>query len=284
MRTPASLFLACILLCSTAAKAELRLPISRRTEEMRSLRESAEQGSLQAQQELCLRTQLDLAVRGDSRNVDNGCKAAALQGDPYAEGSIAFDNKDYKTALELWQPLADQGYAVAQWRIGDMYLADHNPLEALKWYRKAAELGDPTAPRLLANIYESGDRGVAPDRAEAAKWYRIAADRGDGQAAFHLINLYEDKRAWFWHDYENAYFWEIIAEKLNPGFHRDFRTINAVSMDTTSQHLPEEHLSSDTRTSIEKRAAEWKASAVPLFIVYPTAPDPALPPPIKQEK
>jgi TPR repeat protein len=42
-------------------------------------------------------------------------------------------------------------------------------IEAVKWYRKAAEQGDAPAQFNLGNSYANGE-GVAKDAVEAAKW------------------------------------------------------------------------------------------------------------------
>ena len=39
----------------------------------------------------------------------------------YFQGKMAFDSKDYKTALRLWAESAAQGYPDAQGLIGGMY-------------------------------------------------------------------------------------------------------------------------------------------------------------------
>ena len=57
-------------------------------------------------------------------------------------------------------------------------------VEAVKWYRKAAEQGNagPDQPRLM---YADG-KGVPKDDAEAVKWYRKAAEQGDASAQSNL--------------------------------------------------------------------------------------------------
>jgi len=51
--------------------------------------------------------------------------------------------------MGLWRPLADQGNADAQHRVGRMYEGGYGvPLdyaEAVKWYRKAADQGNAYA-------------------------------------------------------------------------------------------------------------------------------------------
>lgn len=53
--------------------------------------------------------------------------------------------------------------------------------EAIRWYRKAVDQGYAPAEYNLGNMYYYG-RGVPQDPAEAARWYRKAADQGDEYA------------------------------------------------------------------------------------------------------
>jgi len=57
--------------------------------------------------------------------------------------------------------------------------------EAAKWFRRAADRGDPAAQFYLGIMYAKG-QGVPQDHAEAAKWYRLAADRGNPEAQYNL--------------------------------------------------------------------------------------------------
>jgi TPR repeat protein len=49
--------------------------------------------------------------------------------------------------------------------------------EAVRWFRLAAEQGDPDAQYNLATMYDQG-RGVPQDPAAAMKWWRLAAEQG----------------------------------------------------------------------------------------------------------
>ena len=68
--------------------------------------------------------------------------AASAWGD-VKEGVAAYERKDYKTALNQFQPLAEQGNAEAQYHLGMMYATGkgvvQDYVEAAKWYRKAEE-------------------------------------------------------------------------------------------------------------------------------------------------
>ena len=51
-------------------------------------------------------------------------------------------------------------------------------VEAVKWYRRAAEQGDASARFALGFMYYTG-QGVPQDYVEAHKWYNLAASRGN---------------------------------------------------------------------------------------------------------
>ncbi|MCL2102851.1 MAG: sel1 repeat family protein [Syntrophorhabdaceae bacterium] len=52
-----------------------------------------------------------------------------------------------------------------------------NYVEAVKWYRLAAEQGNAKAQYNLGAAYVNG-HGVAQDYTEAEKWLRLAAEQG----------------------------------------------------------------------------------------------------------
>ena len=66
---------------------------------------------------------------------------------------------------------------------------EKDEVEALKWYRKAADAGNATAMRNVAVYYANELGGLQKDEAEALKWYRKAADAGDEDAIKKLKEL-----------------------------------------------------------------------------------------------
>lgn len=85
-----------------------------------------------------------------------------------------------RTAGAIWvQRAADQNLAIAQARLGLMYLSGdgvkQNTSLALTWTRKAAERGAPAAQLLLGRLYSAGGNLVPLDNAEAYYWDSIAA-------------------------------------------------------------------------------------------------------------
>ena len=78
----------------------------------------------------------------------------------FNKGIAAYERGDYATALSLWRPLADQGFATSQYNLGVMY--------------------------------ERGE-GVPQDYKEAVKWWRLAAAQGDTWAQFNLALMLDVK-------------------------------------------------------------------------------------------
>ena len=68
-------------------------------------------------------------------------------------------------------------------------------VEAVKWYRKAAEQNYAPAQYNLGLCYDHGD-GVAENQVEAVKWYRKAAEQNDAEAQYNLGICYEAATAW----------------------------------------------------------------------------------------
>jgi hypothetical protein len=63
-------------------------------------------------------------------------------------------------------------------------------LQAVAWYRKAADQGDSRAQNNLGWMYDYG-QGVPQDNAQAVFWYRKAADQGHWAARFNLGCMYD---------------------------------------------------------------------------------------------
>ena len=90
---------------------------------------------------------------------------------------VAYDRADFKTALNVWMPTAEQGDADAQANVGEIFEkgtgGTPNYQAALIWYRKAAEQGNKRAQFNLGTLYEQG-LGVDKDPVAALEWYRKA--------------------------------------------------------------------------------------------------------------
>jgi uncharacterized protein len=121
--------------------------------------------------------------------------SGSVYGDDYQDGADAYDRKDYKTAYKLWLPLAEQGDALAQYNLGQMYRngqgVPQDDKEAVKWYRLSAEQFYALAQVNLGFMYSEG-KGVPQDYKEAVKWYRLSAEQGVAEAQYNLGNMYRE--------------------------------------------------------------------------------------------
>jgi len=97
--------------------------------------------------------------------------------------------KDVIEAVKWFRKAAERGYAPAQYQLGLCYEYGEgvvkDPVEAVKWYRKAAEQGYIKAQCTLGYAYYFGD-GIPQNRVEAVKWYRKAAEQKNAKAQFNL--------------------------------------------------------------------------------------------------
>jgi len=133
--------------------------------------------------------------------------------DDFDVGDEAYQRGDYATALPIFQHLADQGHAKAQFNLGVMYRngqgVPQDNAAAARWYRKAANQGHAKAQFNLGIMYRNG-QGVPQDNAAAARWYRKAADQGNARAQTNLGFMY-GKGHGVTQDYVQAYMWYILA-------------------------------------------------------------------------
>lgn len=103
--------------------------------------------------------------------------AATLSGPLLSAASNNVENGEIGKLLDK----AENGSLSAQVQLAKMYAlgrtGEVNYLEAARWYRKAADQGDPDSQNTLGIFYLLG-KGVAKDDAEAAHWFQRAASSG----------------------------------------------------------------------------------------------------------
>lgn len=96
---------------------------------------------------------------------------------------VAYDRADYRTALNVWLPRANEGDPEAQTYVGEIYekglgLAPDYQVAAM-WYQRAAEAKHTRAQINLGHLYEKG-LGVPKNPAAALAWYRKASGLSEG--------------------------------------------------------------------------------------------------------
>ena len=88
---------------------------------------------------------------------------------------------------------ATSGSIESQFQLGFAYQfgkgVDQDIHAAVRWYRMAADKGDPSAQNNLGYLYETGPEGIK-DLAEAAKWYMRSAADGNPVAQLNIGLFY----------------------------------------------------------------------------------------------
>ena len=99
----------------------------------------------------------------------------------FQKGRAAHNRGDYATALKQWRPLAEQGHAKAQYKLGSMYESGRGVpqdyAEAVRWFTKAAQQGHANAQFRLGLSYSQG-QGVTKNIVQACMWWGLAASDG----------------------------------------------------------------------------------------------------------
>jgi TPR repeat protein len=114
--------------------------------------------------------------------------------EPLEDADAAHDRGEYSIALSIISPLARQGDAGAQRRMGDFYAsgkgvpADYD--EAEKWFLRAAAQGDLDAMWNIGFIHERGRGNFKKDFSEGEKWYLRAAEHGHLLSQMTLASRY----------------------------------------------------------------------------------------------
>jgi TPR repeat protein len=112
--------------------------------------------------------------------------AARVVAGPLEDADAAWERRDFAAALQLLHPLADQGNAEAQMKLGFMYVTGEgipqDYAEAVKWFHLAADQGQANAQCFLGLMYFEG-RGVPRDYVSAHMWLSLATAGGIEDAA-----------------------------------------------------------------------------------------------------
>jgi hypothetical protein len=110
----------------------------------------------------------------------------------YATAVDAYDRGDFKTALRELRPLARQGDAKAQVRLGLMYREGRgvarDPKAAFTWLLRAAKQGRADAQYLVGTMYRRGE-GTAQNDSEALAWLQKSARQGHSKAQATLDDM-----------------------------------------------------------------------------------------------
>jgi TPR repeat protein len=181
--------------------------------------------------------------------------AAPAAAGPFEDGLAAYEHGDYATALQLLRPLAEQGNARAQYKLGAMYdmgvRVPQDDAEAVQWYRKAAERGNADAQVILGMMYDMGVR-LPQDYAEAVQWYRKAAEQGNPTAQNGLAFMYE-RGDGVPQNYVQAHKWYNLATVGFSASESWMRELALRSRDGLAAKMTKAQI-----TEAQRLASEWK--------------------------
>lgn len=111
----------------------------------------------------------------------------------YQKGEACAEVEAYVEAVKWYRKAAEQGHAEAMRSLGICYQEGYgvpqSREEAVRWYRQAADKGDAEAMNNLGVCYDMGN-GVRKSHEKAVAWYRRAIEKGDSTAMRNLGNCY----------------------------------------------------------------------------------------------
>jgi TPR repeat protein len=178
-----------------------------------SFSKAAEQGDMDAQNNLGRMYQNGLGVQKDEAQAVSWYLKAAEQGDMNAQNNLGwmYENglgaqKDEAQAVSWYLRAAEQGNANAQFNLGRFYAKGRDYDKAFPWYLKAAEQGNVNAQNNVGWMWANGLGTFRSDH-NAALWYRKAAERGNANAQFNLGVFYENGLGGVPRDDAQAVFW-----------------------------------------------------------------------------
>ena len=119
-----------------------------------------------------------------------------MQGNAVAQYNLAFCYEsgqgvelDCVEAVKWYRKAAEQGSAINQFTLGLHYAfgkgVEQDFSEAVKWYREAAEQNLAVSQATLGEYYLKG-QGVEKDNDEALKWFKKAAKQGNSNAKIQI--------------------------------------------------------------------------------------------------
>jgi uncharacterized protein len=163
------------------------------------------------------------------------------------EGEHALFSGNYKVAYEKLKPIADNGNAKAQYRIGQMHQLGYgfpkNDHKAIMLFMKSAQLGSEDAQYELGNLYSSEKH---KDYKLSARYYREAAENKHFIAQYRLGEMYRDGKGVI-QDYAQAHMWFNIAMAEERNIDKARKSTNDIEKKMTPGQIAE----------AQKLAREW---------------------------
>lgn len=143
-----------------------------------------------------------------------------VRADAFEDGMAALRQGDFAGAVAIWTPLAENGHAEAQYRLGFAHAGGwgvpENPRQAAAWYLLAAAQGHAAAYVQLGHMYADG-RHFPQSDTTAANWYRRAAGAGNPDGQYYLGSFYYEGRG-VPRDFGEAYrMWQLAIAQGHEG-------------------------------------------------------------------
>lgn len=130
-----------------------------------------------------------------------------------------FARGDLVLSMELWRKAAQLGYAPAQARLGDILDKAEEDVEAVDWYRKAADQGNAAGEHGLGQMYLKGE-GIKKDFEQARVYILRAAEKGYLAAMVLVMEAYRTGGLGLAVDKAQADAWEVKVIAQSPGYKR----------------------------------------------------------------
>jgi uncharacterized protein len=206
------------------------------------------------------------------RKLFEDTKALAEKGDAMAQCALGEDydlgliglSTNFVEAINWYRKAAEQGFSEAQYNLANDYFNGNgvieDQVEAAKWFSKAAEQGYAKAQYNLGHCYYLG-QGVARNYMEAVKWYRRAANQGDAASQNNLGAAYVSGDG-VTKNYVEAYKWYNLA--LSQGYVLAKRNLFGLEQHMTSEQIAEaQQLSSEFKPHKESGSGNSTSSENP---------------------
>lgn len=241
-------------------------------EAARWYRKAAEQGNARAENNLGFLYAKGWGVTQDYTEALKWYRKAAEQSDAAAQNNLGLlyaaghaVPRDYAEALRWYSKSANLGHAAAQTNLGFMYAkgwgVTQDYTEALTWYRQAAKQNYAPAQAGIGFLYAKGE-GVPQDYNEATTWFQRAAEQGYAPAQGILGLFYDHGIGGLPLDYQEAYFWLLLASTSS--LTNVFVLRNEVATLLTPQQL----------SNVHKRVSEWRPTSTALDLNNSTSMQP----------
>jgi len=163
------------------------------------MRSAADQGHVEAQATVGYLLYTGTGVSRDEEDGVRFLKQAADGGSPKAAFNLAKillkqDPQDSADALAYMTQAANSGMLQAELTIAEWYCFGETGIpvnypEALKFYERAAEKGNPVAENAVGAMYYYGT-GVPLNEAKGTRYIQKAAEKGMARAQVHLAHVY----------------------------------------------------------------------------------------------